>query len=61
MTSHVIDLTGLGQFQIITDPVYLEINLVINHLTYLINLPIFGSTFRINFLNQPTQSTFLLN
>ncbi len=47
-------LTRLGQFQIITP----EVNLVISHLTYLINLPTFGSTFRINLSNQLFKSTF---
>ncbi len=35
MTSHVMDLTWLEQFQIITDPAYPEVNLVISYLTYL--------------------------
>ncbi len=61
VTSHVMDLTWSRQFQIITDPAYLEVDLVISHLTYLINLPTFKLTFWINLLNQPTQSTFSLN
>ncbi len=61
VTCHVIDLTWLGQFQSITDPVYLEIDLVISHLTYLINLSTFGLTFWINFLNQPFKSTYAIN
>ena len=54
MTSHMIDLTSLEQFHIITYP---KIDLVISHLTYL--------TFQIilsdQLFNQPMQSTFLLN
>ncbi len=60
MTSHMIDLTWLGQFQFITDPTYPELDLSISHLAYLINLLTFGSTFRINLLNQPTWSAFSL-
>ncbi len=52
MTSYMMDLTWLGQFQIITDPVYPKIDLVISHLTYLINLPTFKSIFWINLCNQ---------
>ncbi len=43
MTSHVMDLTWSGQF-------YIEIDLVIHHLTYL--------TFRVNLSNQPFKSTY---
>ncbi len=48
MTSHVKDLTWSGQFQIITDPIYPKIDLVISHLTYL--------TFQLS--EQPFKSTF---
>ncbi len=64
MTSHVMDLTWSGQFQIITDPTYPEFDLVISHLTYLIfqiNLLPFGSTFQINLSNQPFESTYAIN
>ncbi len=61
MTSHVIDLTWSEQFQIITNPAYPEIDLVISDLTYLIILLTFGSTFWINLLNQPFESTFWIN
>ncbi len=57
VTSHVIVLTRSGQFQIIAP----EVDLVISHLTYLINLPTFGSIFRINLSNQPFESTFRIN
>ncbi len=56
MTSHVIDLTWLRQFHIIT---HLEVDLVISHLIYL-NLPIkllnqaFESTYTIYFLIKST-------
>ncbi len=36
VTSYVMDLTWLGEFQIITDPVYPKIDFVIHLLTYLI-------------------------
>ncbi len=55
-----MDLTRSGQFQIITDPAYPKVDLVISHLTYLLNLPTFGSTFWINLLNQLTRSAFSL-
>ncbi len=58
VTSHVMDLTWSEQFQIITDPAYPKVDLVISHLTYLINLPIFGSTFQISLLNQLFESTY---
>ncbi len=45
VASHVMDLTWSGQFQIITDPTYPEVDLVISHLTYLINLSTFRSIF----------------
>ncbi len=61
VTSYMIDLTRLGQIQIITDPNYPQVDLVISHLTYLINLPTFGSIFWINLLNQLTESAFSLN
>ncbi len=61
MTSHVMDLNWSGQFQMITDSTYPEVDLVISYLTYLINLPTFGSIFRINFPNQPFKSTFQIN
>ncbi len=54
VTSYVMDLTWSAQFQIITDSVYPKVDLVISHLTYLINLPNFGSIFWIKILNQPT-------
>ena len=47
MTSHMIDLTWLGQFHIITYP---KADLVICHLTYL--------TFQIILLDQPFGLTF---
>ncbi len=50
----MMDPTWSGQFQIITDPAYPEVDLVISQLPYLINLSSFGSTFQINLLNQPT-------
>ncbi len=56
MTSHVIDLTKSGQFQIITDPAsqgWLSHQLP-DYLTFRINLPTFGSTFWINLSNQPS-------
>ncbi len=56
-----MDLTRSGQFQIITDPIYLKVDLVISHLTYLINLPTFGSILRINLLNQPFESTYAIS
>ncbi len=56
-----MDLTWSGQFQIITDPAYPEVDLVISHLDYLINLPSLGSIFRINLSNQPFKSTFQIN
>ncbi len=63
VTSHVMDLTRSGQFQIITDPVprgWLS-HQSPDYLIFRINLPTFGSTFWINLLNQPTQSAFSLN
>ncbi len=57
MTSHVMDLTWLGQFQIITDLIYSEVDLVISHLTYLtfwLSDQPFESTFWINLRNQPS-------
>ena len=52
MIGHVMDLTELGQFDIIT---YLEFNLllIIRHLTYL--------TFLVNLLNQTFESTYKIN
>ncbi len=50
MTSHVMDLTWLGQFHII---MHLEVDLFINYLTYLI--------FQINLSNQPFESTYAIN
>ncbi len=49
ITSHVIDLTQLEQFYILT---YLKVDLplIIRHLTYL--------TFLINLCNHPFKSTF---
>ncbi len=61
MISHMIDLTILGQFQIIIDLAYPKVDLVISHLTYLINLLTFGSTFQINLLNQPFESTYTIS
>ncbi len=63
VTSHMMDLTKSGQFQIITDPAprsWLS-HQSLDYLTFQINLPTFGSTFWINLLNQPTQSAFSLN
>ncbi len=60
VTSHVMDRTRSGQFQIITDPAprgwlsHQSPNL------YLLD-QLFESTFRINLSNQPTQSAFSLN
>ena len=50
MTSHVMDLTRSGRFGIITYP-EVDLSLIIRHLTYL--------TFSVNFLNQPSQSTYI--
>ncbi len=61
MTSHMVDLTWSVQFQIITNPVYPKVDLVMSHLTYVINLPTFGSIFQINLSNQPFESTFWIN
>ncbi len=61
VTSHMIDPTWSGQFQTIINPAYLEVDLVISHLTYLINLSTFRSTFRINFLNQLLESTYAIS
>ncbi len=58
-----MDLTRSGQFQIITDPAsrgWLS-HQSPDYLTFEINLLTFGSTFSINFLNQPTQSAFSWN
>ncbi len=63
VTSHVMDLTRSGRFQIITDPAsrgWLS-HQSPDYLTFQINLPTFGSIFWINLLNQPTQSAFALN
>ncbi len=63
VTSHVMDLTWLAQFQIITDPAswgWLS-HQSPDYLTFQINFPTFGSTFWINLLNQSIQSTFSLN
>ncbi len=63
MTSHVMDLTWLRQFQIIIDLAswgWLS-HQSLNYLTFRINLPTFRSTFWIHFLNQPMQSAFSLN
>ncbi len=63
MTSHVIDLTRSGQFQIITDPASCGwlCHQSPDYLTFRINLLTFGSTFWISLLNQPTRSAFSLN
>ncbi len=61
VNSHVMDLTRSGQFQIITDPTCPKVDLVISHLTYLINLPTFRSTFWINFSNQPFKLTYAIS
>ncbi len=53
VTSYMMDLTWLGQFQIITHPAYPKIDLVIRHLTYL--------TFQINLSNQLFESTYATN
>ncbi len=50
MTGHMIDLTWLGQFYIITHP---KADLVIRLLTYL--------TFQINLLNLLFKSTYAIN
>ncbi len=56
-----MDLIRLGQFQSITDPAYPEVDLVISHLTYLINIPTFGLTFQINLSNQLFELTYAIN
>ncbi len=63
MTSHVIDLTRSGQFQIITDPAPRSwlCHQLPDYLTFQIILPTFEKSFSINFFNQPTQSAFALN
>ncbi len=74
VTSHVMDLTRSGHFQIITDPAprdwlshqspnYLTFRLPNQPSDFWINLlnQPFESTFWINLLNQPTQSAFSLN
>ncbi len=53
VTSHVMDLTWLGQFHTITHLAYPEVDLVISHLTYL--------TFQINLSNQPFESIYAIN
>ncbi len=58
-----MNLTWSKQFQIISDPIFrgwLSHQLP-DYLTFWINFSTFGSTFQINLLNQPMQSTFLLN
>ncbi len=63
MTSYVMDLTWSGQFQIITDPAsrgWLS-HQSLDYLIFQINLPTFGSTFRINLLNQPFESIYAIN
>ncbi len=62
MTSHVMDLTRSGQFQIITDlaPRGWLSHQSPDYLTFQIILPTFGSTFWINLLNQLTQSSLLI-
>ncbi len=63
VTSHMMDLSRLGQFQIITDLAswgWLS-HQSPDYLTFQINLPNFRSTFQINLLNQSIQSVFLLN
>ncbi len=63
MISHVIDLIWSTQFQIITDLVSKDwlSHQLLDYLIFQINRLTFGSTFWINLLNQPMQSTFSLN
>ncbi len=63
VTSNVMDLILLGQFQISTDPTsrgWLS-HQSPDYLTFRINLPTCRSTFWINFLNQPFESTYTVS
>ncbi len=63
VTSHVIDPTWSGPFQIIPDPasrVWLS-HLSPDYLIFQIKLPTFGSNFQINILNQPFESTYAIS
>ncbi len=63
VTSHVMNLTWSGQFQIITNPAsrgWLSHQLP-DYLIFRINLPTFGSNFWINLSNQPFESTYAIN
>ena len=55
MTNYLTDLTWSGQFYIITYP-EIDLSLIICHLTYLTK-----SSFRFNFLNEPFESTYVIN
>ncbi len=63
VTSYVIDLTWSGQFQIISDPAsqsWLS-HQSPDYLTFRNIFLTFGSTFRINLLNQPFESTYAIS